>query len=142
MVLIDTSAWVEFFRKQGDLGVKLAVSHLRDGLHGGICGPVEMELLGGARDEQRAALAEDLQRLPYFRSDARVWPKAAANFAKLRAGAVTAPWNDILIATISLEYACRVYAADRHFRLMAPILGLRLYEPGLNGQYQPDTEAS
>ncbi len=28
MVLVDTSAWVEFFRHQGDLAVKLAVRNL------------------------------------------------------------------------------------------------------------------
>jgi hypothetical protein len=28
-------------------------------------------------------------------------------------------------------------APDAHFPLMAPILGLKLYEPGPNGNYRP-----
>ena len=142
MVLIDTSAWVEFLRRGGDLEVKVSVGNLRDELKGGICGPVEMELLGGALECHREGLGQDLKLLPYFRSDHRLWKEAALNFRKLREKAVTAPWTDILIATIALNHSCRVYAVDRHFQLMAPILGIRLYEPGINGQYRPDTDAS
>jgi len=48
MVIIDTSAWVDFFRRDGDLTTKLAVKGLLDAFEGALCGPVEMEFLGGA----------------------------------------------------------------------------------------------
>jgi predicted nucleic acid-binding protein len=142
MVLIDTSAWIEFLRSGGDLKVKLAVAHLRDEMQVAVCGPVAMELLGGARENDRAMLESDLALLPYLRAGERLWQDAGDNYRALRSRAVTAPWNDILIATVAITHSCRIYAADRHFPLMAAILGIRLYEPGINGQYRPDSNAS
>ncbi|MCW1923466.1 hypothetical protein OKA05_12955 [Luteolibacter arcticus] len=142
MVLIDSSAWVEFFRKKGDLGVKLAVANLRNEMQAAVCGPVAMEILGGALEEHREAIGRDFSLLPWLRTDERLWLDSAAHYAKLRTHAVTAPWNDVLIATFSLWKGCRLYAPDKHFALMAPILGLRLYEPGPNGNYSPERDAS
>ena len=53
MVIIDTSAWVEFFRRDGDPRVKMAVKGLLDAFEGALCGPVVMEFLGGAREHER-----------------------------------------------------------------------------------------
>jgi predicted nucleic acid-binding protein len=139
MVLVDTSAWIEFFRKEGDLAVKMAVANLRQEMMAAICGPVEMEFLGGARSQDRAVFERDFARLPYVRNGHLIWKDTATHYAKLREHAVTAPWNDIIIATICVNASCRLYAVDRHFQLMAPILGLRLYQPGTNGSYQPDS---
>jgi predicted nucleic acid-binding protein len=141
MVLIDSSAWVEFFRRKGNLEVKLSVACLRNEMQAAICGPVAMEILGGARDEDRSAISGDFALLPWLRGDERLWLGAATNYSKLRAAAVIAPWNDVLIATVALRYNSRVYAPDAHFPLMAPILGLKLYEPGPNGNYRPDHDS-
>ncbi|WP_367872355.1 PIN domain-containing protein [Luteolibacter sp. Populi] len=139
-MLIDTSAWIDFFRSSGDLAAKLAVGNLRDEFQAAVCGPVAMELLGGAREQDLVALKGDLALLFYLKGGEQVWEQAAVNFRRLRSAAVTAPWNDIVIATIALRHSCRVFATDRHFALMAPILGIKLYEPGINGQYRPENE--
>ncbi len=52
MVVVDTSAWVEFFRRDDEPYVKLAVKGLLDAYECALCGPVEMEFLGGARAEE------------------------------------------------------------------------------------------
>ncbi|MFT6863808.1 MAG: hypothetical protein ACJAVK_002369 [Akkermansiaceae bacterium] len=52
MVIIDTSAWVDFSRRGGDLPTKLAVKGLLDSFEGALCGPVEMEFLAGARPNE------------------------------------------------------------------------------------------
>ena len=49
MILIDTSAWVEFLRDTGT-AVCVRVDALLDG-EVAVCDPVRMELLAGARDE-------------------------------------------------------------------------------------------
>jgi len=46
-------------------------------------------------------------------------------------------WNDILIATMAHRRDLRVFARDRHFDTMRDVLGLRLYQPGYNGMYNP-----
>lgn len=138
MVLVDTSAWIELHRRDGDPAVKLTVRGLLDEFEAALCGPVEMEYLGGARPAERERLQAWCNILPYVRSDQKLWRKASANFALLKQKAVTAPWNDVLIATIAIEADCRVYAVDKHFTAMAPILGFRLYQPGYGGSFQPE----
>lgn len=138
LVIIDTSAWIEAHRRDGSPAVKLAVRGLLDEFEAALCGPVEMEYLGGARPEERERLQAWCNVLPYVRNDQKLWRKAAANFSLLKKTGVTAPWNDVLIATIALENGCRVYAVDKHFTAMAPLLGFHLYQPGYGGSYNPE----
>jgi hypothetical protein len=138
LVLVDTSAWIELHRKDGNPAVKLAVRGLLDEYEAALCGPVEMEYLGGARPAERDRLQAWCNVLPYIRSDQKLWRKAAANFALLKSKGITAPWNDVLIATIAVEAECRVYAVDKHFTAMAPVLRFHLYQPGYGGMYSPD----
>lgn len=139
MVIIDTSAWVEFFRKNGDLRVKLAVKGLLDAFECALCGPVEMEFLGGARPDEMGEIRRWFGLIPYVRNNQGIWRVAGGNFAKLKAAGLTIPWNDILIASIAMEHDLRVYHAhDRHFPLMSDKLGVRLYTPGYNGMFNPE----
>ena len=138
MVIIDTSAWVEFFRRDGDPRVKLAVKGLLDAFEGALCGPVEMEFLGGARPGEMRAIKTWFDIAPYARNNQEIWRNAAMNFSKLKAAGFTIPWNDILIASIAIGKNVTVYAHDKHFPVMAEQLGLRLYTPGYNGMFNPD----
>lgn len=138
MVLVDTSAWIELHRRDGKAEVKLAVIGLLDAFEATLCGPVEMEFLGGAHPDQKHKLQAWCNVLPYLRNDQSLWRKAATHFSNLRSEGHTVPWNDVLIATLALENDCRVYAADKHFDTMSTILKLRLYQPGYGGSYQAD----
>lgn len=79
MVLVDTSAWIELHRRDGDPAVKLAVRGLLDAFEAALCGSVEMEYLGGAKPAQRERLQAWCNVLPYLRNDQKIWRKAAAN---------------------------------------------------------------
>lgn len=138
MVIIDTSAWVEFFRRDGDMLTKLSVKSLLDAFEGALCGPVEMEFLGGARPNEMPKIQSWFDIIPYVQQDQQIWRKAAQNFSKLQAKGFKLPWNDILIATIAIEKGAHVYARDKHFPVMQETLGLSLYKPGYNGGYNPD----
>ena len=49
------------------------------------------------------------------------------------------PWNDILIAALSVKADCRIYTIDKHFDLMHDAgAGIRLYGPGYGGKYDPN----
>jgi len=139
MVLVDTSAWVEFFRHQGDLAVKLAVRNLLQEFEATLCGPVELEFLGGALPHERKLIQAWFNILPYARNDQKIWRKAADLYSRMRSKGTTVPWNDALIASVSLEQDCRIYAVDKHFTAMAPVLGLSLYQPGYGGTYNPES---
>jgi predicted nucleic acid-binding protein len=139
MVIVDTSAWVEFFRHQGNLAVRLAVRGLLNEYEATLCGPVELEFLGGALPHERNRLQAWFNVLPYARNDQKIWRKAADLYSRMRSEGITVPWNDSLIASISLDQKCRIYAVDKHFTAMAPILGLSLYQPGYGGSYTPES---
>lgn len=135
MVIVDTSAWIEFFRRDGELKTKLALKSLLDEYEATLCGPVEMEFLGGARPAERPKLQAWFDIVPYLSNDQKLWRQAATHYGALRAEGLTVPWNDVLIATIAMESGHRVYSVDKHFDAMAAILPLRLYVPGYNGGF-------
>ena len=110
MVLVDTSAWIALHRRDGDPAVKLAVRGLLDAFEAAMCGPVEMEYLGGARPAERERLQAWCNILPYIRSDQKIWRKAAALYSRMNGKGFKVPWTDALIACISIEKGCRVYA--------------------------------
>lgn len=138
MVLVDTSAWIEFFRRDGDPAVKLAMQALIRELQATLCGPVEMEFLGGARPHERSRIQSRFDILPYLNNDQKIWREAAGHYATLRESGTTLPWNDVIIATLAIREGCRAYAVDSHFETMGQQLGLRLYRPGYNGSFQPE----
>ncbi len=141
MVLVDTSAWVEFFRRKGDPHVKLAVKGLLDAYEATLCGPVELEFLGGARPDEKDLIQAWFNVLPYARNDQKLWRRGADLYSRMRSSGDTIPWNDALIGALSLERTCRVYAVDKHFDAMASKAGVMLYRPGYNGTFNPDIES-
>lgn len=138
MVIVDTSIWIELFRRDGDPAAKLALGHLIKSRKASLCGPVKMEILGGVVSSRQQAMRQKLDLYPFVPENGGIWTRSAENYSQLRAAGITAPWNDILISTIALASDFRIYAADKHFQLMAPILGLRLYKPGPGGTFQPE----
>jgi hypothetical protein len=139
MVLVDSSVWIEALRRDGRLDVKLALENLLEEYEAAWCGPVKLEVLGGARETERKALEEQFSCIPYFPMSDAAWDSAKHLAWRLRDKGCTAPWNDILIAALSVKADCRIYAVDKHFPLMREAgAGIRLYEPGYSGQYNPN----
>ena len=139
MVLVDSSVWIEALRRDGRLDVKLALENLLDAYEAAWCGPVKLEVLGGVRARERKALEEQFCCIPYFPMADAAWDSAKNLAWRLRDKGCTAPWNDILIAALSVKADCRIYAVDKHFQLMYESgAGIRLYQPGYAGKYEPN----
>ena len=139
MVLVDTSVWIEASRRAGDLAYKVGLENLLEEYEAAWCSPVKLEFMGGARQQDRKKLEFWFECIPYRETREEHWSAAKLNAWKLRDKGVTLPWNDILIATIAQREDMRVYAKDKHFETMVQILGIRLYQPGYGGRYEPDT---
>jgi len=138
MVLVDTSVWIEGIRRAGRLEVKVGLESLLEAYEACWCGPVKLEVLGGARTQERRSLAMWFACVPYRPMTDAAWESAKELFWRLRDRGQTVPWNDVLIASLALAWDCRVYALDRHFDVMKEVVGLRLYAPGYGGKYQPE----
>jgi predicted nucleic acid-binding protein len=135
MVLVDSSAWIESLRRSGDMRVKLAVEGLLDAYEAQWCTPVRLEVLGGARMEERALLGKRFSVIPYRPCREDDWDRAVALAWKLRGHGVTVPWLDMLIAAIAIHDSIRLYAIDAHFKEIAKHSGLKLYRPGYGGSF-------
>lgn len=138
MVLVDSSAWIEALRRKGSLEVKLAVEGLLDAYEAMWCSPVRLEVMGGARREERHRLGIHFSVIPYRTVTEQDWEHAISLAWRLRDLGVTCPWNDVLIAAIALREQVRVYAIDKHFEAMFHHLKLRLYRPGYGGSFVPE----
>jgi predicted nucleic acid-binding protein len=139
MVLVDSSVWIEGLRREGRLDVKLALENLLEEYEAAWCGPVKLEVLGGARVKDREKLETHFTFIPYLPMNDAIWESAKNLAWRLRDRGCVAPWNDILIASLSREADCRVFAVDKHFEMIRDAgYGIRLYQPGYGGAYNPN----
>ncbi|MGQ0744388.1 MAG: type II toxin-antitoxin system VapC family toxin [Acidimicrobiales bacterium] len=129
MILVDTSAWVEFDRATGSR-VDRRLAHLiatTDDV--AVTEPVIMEVLAGARSDRRE---EDLRRLldrfALLRLDPVVHFTAAASTYRQcrRAGVTPRGLIDCLVAAVALSSGVAVLAHDRDLAHLAGIVGLPL----------------
>lgn len=126
MILIDTSAWIEFLRDTGS-AICERVDHLL-GEEIVICEPVRMEVLAGARTERHLrdlrgllARATTLPTTPAHYEDA-----AALYRACRQQGQTVRKLIDCLIAAVSIQADVPVLHADADFDVLARHTPLRL----------------
>ncbi len=119
MVLIDTSAWVEFLRDTGST-VCGRVDELLDG-EIAVCDPIRMEVLAGARDELHLeALRRLLARATVLPTDAAHFEEAAALFRRCRReGETVRRLIDCLIAAVAIRSGVSVLHRDGDFDVLA-----------------------
>jgi predicted nucleic acid-binding protein len=137
MVLVDSSVWIEGLRRKGSLEVKLALEGLLEAYEAQWSSPIQLEVMGGAKAQERKHLEFYFSVIPFRRCEQADWERGVAFAWKIRDAGITVPWLDALIASIALHDGVRVYSIDRHFSEMARVSGLQLYEPGYGGKYTP-----
>jgi len=126
MVLIDTSAWIEFLRDTGSP----ACRRVDELLAGDIttCDPVRMEVLAGARSD---AHLRDLRRLLARGALVPTVPGDYEDAASLyracrRSGGTVRRLIDCLIAAVAIRADVPVLHADNDFDVLARHTPLRL----------------
>ena len=118
MTLIDTSAWIEFLRRTGDSVVKERVASYLEAGEAAVCGPIEFELLSGARPTETSDIHTALSFCRVLEFTQACWRRAAGVERELRINGVTVPRDDIFVATAALEHVMPIYCFDAHFDLM------------------------
>jgi predicted nucleic acid-binding protein len=118
MTLIDTSAWIEFLRKQGTPAVKSRVAALIELDQACYCGPVEFELLTGAKSREIADVKTALGFSTLLEFSRACWQQAAEIEKQLRARGVTVPRDDIFVSAAALQHGVSILSCDPHFALM------------------------
>jgi hypothetical protein len=130
LILIDTSAWVEFLR-----GTRSPVCELVDKLLAediATCDPVRMEVLAGARSEQH------LQQLRGLLARASVVPTEPADFEVAAAlyrtcrqqGRTVRKLMDCLIAAVAIRADIPLLHLDTDFDTLVEHTALQVFSPG------------
>ncbi len=128
MVIVDTSAWIEFLRS-GESAVVEKVDRCLERNLVGIGDLVYCEVVQGIRfPRQRAEVSSLLLSLPQFEMVGfRMAEKSAANYRLLRSKGVTVRKTiDVLIGTFCAEHGFGIVHSDSDFDLMAPHIGLQV----------------
>jgi predicted nucleic acid-binding protein len=129
VILIDTSAWVEFLRDTGtpvcDEVDRLLVAEVAT------CGPVRMEVLAGARDDAHLdALRGLLARATTLPTEPVDYEMAASLFRTCRRRGETVPRIvDCLIAAVAHRHGAPILHADADFEVLARHTGVPLHAP-------------
>ena len=119
MILVDTSAWIEFLRDTGSPICDRVDALLAFEI--AICDPVRMEVLAGARDEQHLrALERLLARAVALRTTPADYDEAAAVYRRCRRGGETVrKLIDCLIAALAMRAGAAILHNDRDFDVIA-----------------------
>lgn len=117
MILIDTSAWIDFFRGRDPLAsaVDAALAHNE----AAVCGPVETELRRGlATDRERRVVLPLLEGCHQLSQPPELWAEAGDLGFALRRRGITAKTMDLLIAVYALSHSASILSADKDFAAM------------------------
>jgi predicted nucleic acid-binding protein len=134
VVLVDTSIWIETFRKRS----RLAIERVVDFDDVVTCLPVIQEVLQGFQDERALAVArEAMHSMPIVESPMprAVFDQAVDLYrAARRAGLTVRSGVDCLIAACALRHGLEVLHYDRDYDTIARISTLRARRVKLESQ--------
>lgn len=129
MILVDTSAWVEYDRATAgpvDRRLTELIAH-HDRI--AVTEPVVMEITAGARsDEREADLRRLLLRFDLLRFDAAVDFDAAARIYRAcrRVGVTPRGMVDCMIASVAKRHGATLLALDADLSRVANVVGIEM----------------
>lgn len=129
MILVDTSAWVEFDRATGSPADLRLTELISEGGELAVTEPVIAEVAAGARtDEREAALRRLLARCRLLSFDGVAdFDGALRVYRRCRqAGVTPRGLLDCMIATVALRNGAAVLAHDADMARIADVMPLRL----------------
>jgi predicted nucleic acid-binding protein len=129
LVLVDTSAWIEFSRNaQGCSLIGDKVRKLIEDDQAVVTEIVFVEVARGSRnDKGLKTWSGDFAALTVARTDAAVWQDTAMNAYALGRKGVNVPVADTLISTVAMKNGLSLLHRDKHFEDIARVLPLKQY---------------
>ena len=116
MILVDSSAWIEYYRPQGQARAQAAVAEAITSDQVAVNGILQTEIVGFAssREEYRK-LRSDFRAFHWLELTEAVFERAAQLGVALRALGVTVPATDLIIAACAMEAKATLFHLDQHF---------------------------
>ena len=125
MILVDTSAWIEFLRDTGSTVCNRVEELIESEI--AVCDPIRMEVLAGARSERHLrSLRGLLARAILLPTAPANYDEAATLYRACRGGGETVrKLIDCLIGSIAIRSDAAVLHNDSDFDVLARHTGLR-----------------
>lgn len=127
MILADTSAWVEYDRATGSAVDRRLTKLISDDGPLGVTEPVVMEVVAGARnDEREADLRRLLLRFDLLHFDVAADFDAAAHIYRgcRRVGITPRGMVDCMIASVARRHSATLLASDADLTRVASVVGI------------------
>ncbi|MBI1919473.1 MAG: PIN domain-containing protein [Geobacter sp.] len=125
-VLVDTSVWIEFFRKRDP--VHSSLLELLDADRVCCTGLILGELIQGAKSERELAVIKDFTHVFQFLPETPLlWEKAGRLSYTLRRKGITVGLADCFIAVSAIESGTQLLTLDSHFEAIRSTSKLFLY---------------
>ena len=118
--MVDSSAWIEYFRHGGG-PVSDAVDGLLEEDRALLCGVVEAEILQGLRQGEREEVADLFGALVYLDTERRDFSAAGERLGELRRSGTTIPLTDAVIGVLCSRHDVDLLTLDRHFDHMPEV---------------------
>jgi predicted nucleic acid-binding protein len=129
VILVDTSAWVEYNRATGSAVDERLAELIAGGEGIAVTEPVIMEVVAGARsDERERDLRRLLLRFDLLRFDSAVDFDAAARIYRAcrREGVTPRGLIDCMIASVAHRHGVSLLALDADVNRIADVVGIEL----------------
>jgi predicted nucleic acid-binding protein len=122
LLLIDSSAFIEFSRRRGDAVIADRVQDAVAQKRAAVCSCVAAEVLSGCKS--KAEWVKVMGTLAFFEwldTTDECWLRAAALGFNLRRQGLTVPLTDRLVLAISRVHEVELLHCDAHYDLMADV---------------------
>lgn len=126
MILVDTSVWIDFFRK-GSPSLMRQLNELLDDDRVVLAAPVRLEILSGAPKHQKPMLRRLLSALPFFFPSEETWLRIETRIEHGHAKGQCFGAMDLLIAAIAQDHSFALWSLDSDFQRMASLGWVELY---------------
>ncbi len=136
MILVDSSAWIEYYRPKGLYPARRAVAEAIRNDQVASHGIVRVEIVAFARCEaDRRKLSSDFAAFHGLGPLEEDFDSAIRLGFQLRREGITVPTTDLIIAASAIRADCTVYHLDGHFEQIAEHSELRSRHLGTEASY-------
>jgi len=126
-ILVDTSAWIEFFRKKEPW--YSAISGLMDERRVCCSGIILAELIQGAKSQKELEVLRDFRHVFEFLDESvDLWQAAGELSNTLQRKGRSVGLSDCYLAASAKAHKARILTLDKHFDIIKGAVGIGLYE--------------
>ncbi len=126
-IMADTSAWIEYFKKNDSIISIIENALDEDRIY--IAGPILSELIQGVRtDNEYDLLMNCIGAISCIDCEYNDWINAGSTSRSLRKKGIVIPLTDVLISTLAMRYDMHVLTLDKHFKCIEDVKLLEVPE--------------